>query len=155
MESKEKIDEIGWRILTVLQQNARINFAELGRQVGLSAPAVAERVKRLEDRGIITGYQAQVDRAKLGYGLTAFIRLRCSRDNYRRLDIVVNEMAEVLECHHVTGEDAFILKVIASSIPHLDEVITRLSPYGATISAIVLSTRTEGKPVARPAPAGA
>src|SRR3546814_3782474 len=86
MEGKEKIDEIGWRILEVLQRNARMNFAELGRLVGLSAPAVAERVKRLEDRGVLTGYQAQVDRAKLGYGLTAFIRMRTSSDTYPRIE---------------------------------------------------------------------
>src|SRR3546814_8377519 len=128
MESKEKIDEVGWRILEALQRNERMNFAELGRLVGLSAPAVAERVKRLEDRGVLTGYQAQVDRAKLGYGLTAFIRMRTSSDTYPRIDALVRDMPEILECHHVTGEDAFIMKVIAQSIGHLDEIILRLAP---------------------------
>src|SRR3546814_19877632 len=109
MEGKEKIDEIGWRILEVLQRNARMNFAELGRLVGLSAPAVAERVKRLEDRGVMTGYQAQVDRAKLGYGLTAFIRMRTSSDTYPRIAAPVRELPEILACHHVTGEAAFIM----------------------------------------------
>src|SRR3546814_14724303 len=123
-----------------LQRNARMNFAGLGRLVGLSAPAVAERVKRLEDRGVLTGYQAQVDRAKLGYGLTAFIRMRTSSDTYPRIDALVRDLPEILECHHVTGEDAFILKVIAQSIGHLAEIILRHAPYGATTSAVELGS---------------
>src|SRR3546814_20931798 len=85
MEGKEKIDEIGWRILEVLQRNARMTFADPGRLVGLSAPAVAERLNRLEDRGVLTGYQAQTERPTLGYGMHPFTRMGTSSDTHPRL----------------------------------------------------------------------
>ncbi|MEO3432188.1 Lrp/AsnC family transcriptional regulator [Inquilinus sp. CAU 1745] len=151
MDSKARIDETGWRILDALQENARINFAELGRRVGLSAPAVADRVKRLEEAGIIAGYQARLDRGRAGYGLTAFIRLKPQRSADREIDALVRDMPEILECHQVTGEEGFILKVVARSIAHLDEIILRLAPFGATTSSIVLSTRAEGKKLVQPA----
>lgn len=152
MDSKETLDEIGVRLLDALQRDARLSFADLGRQVGLSPPAVAERIRRLEEFGVITGYRAQVNRSKLGYGLTAFIRLRAASGQYDRIDALVANTPEILECHHVTGEDGFILKVIARSVAHLDQVILDLAPYAATTSSIVLSTRAEGKPVACPQP---
>lgn len=150
IESKDPLDEIGRQLLQALQQDARLNYADLARRVGLSPPAVAERIRRLEQSGTITGYQAQVDRSRLGYGLTAFIRMKAASDQYDRIDALVADMPEVLECHHVTGEDGFILKVIARSVGHLDRVILRLAPHAATTSSIVLSTRVEGKPVTLP-----
>lgn len=152
MESEEILDEIGVILLDALQQDARLSYADLGRRVGLSPPAVAERIRRLEASGVITGYRAQVSRPKLGYGLTAFIRLKAASDQYDRIDALAGATPEVLECHHVTGEDGFILKVIARSVAHLDQVILDLAPYAATTSSIVLSTQAEGKPVACPPP---
>ena len=148
MESKEPLDEIGIILLEALQQDARLSYADLGRRVGLSPPAVTERIRRLEISGVITGYRAQVNRSKLGYSLTAFIRLRAASDQYDRIDALVGDTPEILECHHVTGEDGLILKVIARSVAHLDQVILNLAPYAATTSSIVLSTQLEGKPVA-------
>ncbi len=147
MESKEALDETNLHLVDALQLEARLSYAELGRQVGLSPPAVAERIRRLESAGVITGYRAQVNRSKLGYGLMAFIRLRAASDQYERIDALVRETPEILECHHVTGDNGFILKVIARTVDHLDTVIVHLAPYAATTSSIVLSTRVEDKPV--------
>jgi Lrp/AsnC family transcriptional regulator, leucine-responsive regulatory protein len=145
VDSKLVLDDTNRAILDILQQDARIGYAELGRRVGLSPPAVADRVRRLEDQGIIIGYRAEVDRQRLGYPLTAFIRLRTTSDLYPRLRGALEELPEVLECHHLTGEDALLLKAACRSIKHLDDILVRISPFGATISSIVLSSFVERK----------
>jgi Lrp/AsnC family leucine-responsive transcriptional regulator len=127
-------------MLNELQKNARQTFAELGRKAGLSLPAAAERVRRLEDSGAILGYGAQVDAGKLGYPITAFVRLKSVPQNYARFKHVVAGLAEIMECHHVTGEDSFHLKLVASSIAHLEELVGKLSAFGQTTTSLVLST---------------
>lgn len=144
------LDETGWRILAELQRNARIPFSELGRLVGLSAPAVAERVRRLEDAGVIRGYRADLDLGKLGYGLTAIIRL--SVDNAREDAFVarVAEMPEILTCDRVTGTDCSVLRVAVTGVAHLDEVIRRLKVYGTPVTSLVLSSPVEWRAVDAP-----
>ena len=137
----EKIlDRIGRKLLRALQENARLSYSELGRQLGLSAPAVAGRVRKMEEAGLITGYHAEVNPAQLGYGVLAFIRLTTSTDKYPRVLELAQRLPEIRECHHVTGGEAFILKVLATSIPHLESIIAQLSAYGATSTSIVLSS---------------
>jgi Lrp/AsnC family leucine-responsive transcriptional regulator len=137
----EKIlDRIGRKLLQALQENARLSYSELGRQLGLSAPAVAERVRKLEELELITGYHAEVDPAQLGYGVLAFIRLSTPTDRYPRVLELAQRLPEIRECYHVTGGEAFILKVLAASIPHLESLIAQLSAYGATSTSIVLSS---------------
>ena len=148
MEPKPRLDDIDRLLIGELQRDARSSYAHLGRLTGLSAPAAAERVRRLEDVGVFLGYRARVDRVLLGYGLTAFIRLKVPSGLYPRIDALAEEMPEILECHHVTGEDGFIIKLIARDVTHLDELIARIAPFAATTSSIVLSTRLEGKPIA-------
>jgi Lrp/AsnC family leucine-responsive transcriptional regulator len=138
------LDDTGWRILDLLQDNARIPFSELGRRVGLSAPAVAERVRRMEDAGLITGYRAEVGFEKLGFPITAIIRVAAPEERCARLKALVRGLAEVLECHHVTGADAYVLKVVASSVRHLETVIEAIGRHGTPATAVVLSS-----PVAR------
>lgn len=140
MDSQIAIDDISRKLLTALQCDARASFTELGRLVGLSAPAVAERVHRLEDAGIITGYRAEVNTAKLGLPICAFVRIRTSGGHEARTAELVQRLPEVIECHRVTGGDCFIVKIVVSSIPHLEELIDRLSPYGELITSIVLSS---------------
>ena len=123
-----------------MQENARLSYSELGRQLGLSAPAVAGRVRKMEEAGLITGYHAEVNPAQLGYGVLAFIRLTTSTDKYPRVLELAQRLPEIRECHHVTGGEAFILKVLATSIPHLESIIAQLSAYGATSTSIVLSS---------------
>jgi Lrp/AsnC family transcriptional regulator, leucine-responsive regulatory protein len=134
------LDPIGWRILQELQKNARISFSELGRRVGLSVPAVTERVRKMEEAGIITGYRAEVDLAKVGLTINAFIRMSVVGDVFTRITSAVKGMPEVLECHRGTGADSFIMKVAVSSVAHLESLIDRLTPYGTTSTSIVLSS---------------
>ncbi len=128
------------RILAELQKNARQTFAELGRKAGLSLPAAAERVRRLEDSGVILGYRAEVDGGKLGYPIAAFVRLRSVPQDYARFKHAIAGLPEIVECHHVTGEDSFQLKLVAASITHLEELVGKLSAFGQTTTSIVLST---------------
>src|SRR4051812_14480847 len=104
-------DDIDRKLLKELQQDARMSFAELGRRVGLTTPAVIERVRKLEDAGIITGYRAEVDTARIGLPITAFIRMSITGVDYSHIIEVAQESKEVLECHRGTGGDSFIMKV--------------------------------------------
>jgi Lrp/AsnC family leucine-responsive transcriptional regulator len=134
------IDEIDWKILKELQINARITFAELGRRVGLTTPAVIERIRKMEDSGIITGYRVEIDTAKVGLPITAFIRMSITGVDYSHIIEVVEESAEVLECHRGTGNDSFIMKVAVADVGHLQTLIDKLTPYGITTTSIVLSS---------------
>jgi Lrp/AsnC family leucine-responsive transcriptional regulator len=134
------MDEIDWKILRELQSNGRITFAELGRRVGLTTPAVIERIRKMEDARIITGYRAEIDTAKVGLPITAFIRMSISGVDYSHIIEVAEESSEVLECHRATGGDSFIMKVAVSSVQHLQDLIDRLTPYGITTTSIVLSS---------------
>jgi Lrp/AsnC family transcriptional regulator, leucine-responsive regulatory protein len=140
LEIERLLDDIGWHILEELQQNARISFAELGRRVGLSIPAVTERVHRMEDVGIITGYHADVSPEKVGLPITAFIRMNITGNFSSQIVGLMSELTEVSECHRSTGGDSFIMKVRVASIAHLEHVIERLLPFGTTTTSIVLSS---------------
>lgn len=120
--------------------DARISYAELGRHVGLTTPAVIERVRKLEDAKIIIGYRADIDPAKAGLPITAFIRMSITGVDYGHIIEVVQASSEVLECHRGTGGDSFIMKIAVASVEHLQEVIDRLTPYGITTTTIVLSS---------------
>jgi Lrp/AsnC family transcriptional regulator, leucine-responsive regulatory protein len=134
------LDEIDKKILKELQIDARISYAELGRRVGLTTPAVIERVRKLEDADIITGYRAEVDPKKVGLPITAFVRMSITGVDYSHIIEVAQESNEVLECHRGTGGDSFIMKVAVASVEHLQEIIDKLTPYGITTTAIVLSS---------------
>jgi Lrp/AsnC family leucine-responsive transcriptional regulator len=139
-DSEKLLDETGWKLLCALQENARSSYAELGRCVGLTPPAVADRIRRLELAGIITGYHAAVNPAKLGLGLTAIIRFKASGAPYARIMGVIRGCPEIIECHDITGDDCMSLTAVVSSVAHLQEVIARLTPFGASNTSIVLST---------------
>ncbi len=140
LTTQKRLDEKGWRILGELQRDARISFAELGRRVGLSTPSVAERVRTLEAAGILTGYHARVDLARLGLPILAIVRVNVVGDVLARIVAIVRGMPEVLECHRGTGTDAFTLKIAVATVEHLERVIDRLTPYGTTATSIVLSS---------------
>jgi Lrp/AsnC family leucine-responsive transcriptional regulator len=139
-EGEKLLDEIGWRILHELQENARITFAELGRKVGLSTPAVMERVHKLEDAGIITGYHAEINAARVGLPITAFVRLSMTGTVYPKFINALEAMPEVIECYRTTGADSVIMKVTVASVQHLEMLIDQLMPYGTTTTSMVLST---------------
>ena len=140
LNEKFMIDEIDQKILKELQVDGRVSYAELGRRVGLTTPAVIERVRKLEDSGVIVGYRAEIDTAKVGLPITAFVRMSITGVDYSHIIEVAEQSNEVLECHRGTGGDSFIMKVAVSSVEHLQQIIDKLTPYGITTTAIVLSS---------------
>jgi Lrp/AsnC family transcriptional regulator, leucine-responsive regulatory protein len=134
------MDEIDRALLSALQDDARASYAGLGRQVGLSAPAVAERVRRLEASGIVTGYHAAVDLKKAGYGIVGFVRLTSPQELAHQLERLAVETSEVLEFHRVTGTEGVVMKVGVTSIEHLERIVVKFLPYGQTTTSIVLSS---------------
>ena len=139
------LDAIDWKILIALQTDARTSYAEIGRRVGLTTPAVIERIRKLEDAKIITGYRAEIDTAKVGLPITAFIRMSISGVDYSHIIEVAEKSTEVLECHRGTGNDSFILKVAVSDVEHLQSLIDKLTPYGITTTSIVLSSPVKSR----------
>ena len=134
------MDEKDWLLLNSLQNDARLPFAELARRAGMSAPSATERVRRLEDEGVITGYYAKVDPAKLGRPLEVFIRLSVLNKDYPRFRRFLAGAEEIVECHHVSGEEAFMLRAAVASVKDLEDLIRRLSGYGQTATSLILST---------------
>ena len=145
------MDDVNWRILALLQENARISFSEIGRQVGLTSTAVAERVRRLEDARVVRSYRIVPGDNELGYPITAFVTVAIHHGGAGQLVRLCADLSEVVECHHVTGEDSYLLRVRATSVPHLEELVQRLRRVGDPSASIVLSTPIEHKPLARPA----
>jgi Lrp/AsnC family transcriptional regulator, leucine-responsive regulatory protein len=144
IESAPLPDEYGRNILHALQQDSRLSYADLGRRVGLSPSATAERMRRMEEDGIIRSYTIEIDREALGLPILAFIRMTCEGQRYQPFLKFVQGMPEVRECHHVTGGEAFILQITTASIAELERTIERLLPYGIPTTSIVLSS-----PIAR------
>ena len=139
------IDEIDWKILKELQIDARTSFAELGRRIGLTTPAIIERVRKLEDAKIITGYRAEIDTAKVGLPIVAFIRMSITGIDYSHIIETVKESNEILECHRATGGDSFVMKVAVADVEHLQIIIDKLTPYGITTTSIVLSSPVKSR----------
>ena len=150
LEIEKMLDATGWQLLQELQQNARLSFSELGQRVGLSAPAVADRIRRMEEAGIITGYRAEVNMSKLGLPVKAIIRLSSvAGQSCTTVALRVSEISEVLECYRVTGSDSVIIKVVAASVAHLERIIDQLSLYGLPTTSIVLSKPVQKQTITR------
>lgn len=149
-QMERPLDDTDWLLLKQLQTDGRLSYHELGRRVGLSAPAVAERVRRLEDAGVIAGYQARVDPARAGLPVTAFLQLRCRLDRCLLTTSEADDYPEVVEIHKLSGDYCTILKVRAASIEHLEGVIDRIGQHGELRTSVVLSTQYADRPVDKP-----
>jgi Lrp/AsnC family leucine-responsive transcriptional regulator len=134
------LDATNLRLLTELQADARLSLAELGRRVGLSSPAVAERLARLEQEGVIRGYHADIDPRALGYVLGVVIRIRPAPRELRKVADVARDTPEIVQCDRVTGEDCYVMRANVRDVEHLEEVIDRFAIYGQTTSSIVQSS---------------
>ncbi len=150
-ESISALDAVDWQILEVLQAEARTSFTELGRRIGLSTPAAAERVRQLEAAGVIRGYRAEIDLARVGRPVLAIVRMSVVGDVFTRVTAAIRESPEVLECHRGTGADSFTIKVAVTSIEDLEHLIDRLTPFGTTSTSIVLSSPVPSRALAAPA----
>jgi Lrp/AsnC family transcriptional regulator, leucine-responsive regulatory protein len=141
------VDEMDWALLRELQADARLSFSELSRRVHLSPPAVAERVRRLEESGVIGGYHAHVDLTRAGWTVIALIRMSCYGSHCILRDPQVPTWPEIREIHRITGDACSMLKVAAASMDAFEDVIDRLAPYGQPSSTMVLSTPLGWRPV--------
>lgn len=143
------LDRIAWKIIEELQQDARISWAELGRRVGLTTPAVAERVHRLEKLGVIRGFHADISLERLGLPILIFVRLSMAGPEalVRTFQQQVKTWDEVIECHRVTGSDSFIVKARVVSVEHLERFLDKLGHYGTTSTATVLSSPVQQRTV--------
>jgi len=137
------IDSIDRKLLRELTSDARLSIAELGRRIGLSPSATAERLRRLESLEIIRGYRADINLQALGFTITAFVRLTCEGTRYKPFLKFLPTLVAVQECHHLTGNDAFMLKVILASMTELEDLIEKLLPYGSPTTSMVMSTPLE------------
>jgi Lrp/AsnC family transcriptional regulator, leucine-responsive regulatory protein len=140
-----ELDAIAWKILESLQLNARISFAELGRKVGLSTPAVAERVHRLEEAGVVTGYHASLNLARIGLAIRVLVRLTIPGGDVQmtRALAAMKALPEISRCHRITGAESFVIEADVVSIRHLEALIDRLTALGATSTSTVLSSPVE------------
>jgi Lrp/AsnC family leucine-responsive transcriptional regulator len=134
------LDETSLRLLAELQADGRLSLAELGRRVSLSSPAVAERLRRLEDEGVITGYRAEVDPRALGYTLGVLIRSRPAPRQLAAVAQLARDTPEIIECHRVTGDDCYVMTAWVRDVTHLEEVIDAFASYGQTTTSIMQSS---------------
>jgi Lrp/AsnC family transcriptional regulator, leucine-responsive regulatory protein len=144
MAANRSPDETDIALLQELQENARLSLAELGRRVGLSSPAVADRLERLEEAGVIRGYRAEIDPRALGYELAVVLRIRPAPRELKQVAELAQRTPEVVECHRITGDDCYLMKAHVRDVDHMEEVIDRFAIYGQTTTSIVQSS-----PVAR------
>jgi Lrp/AsnC family leucine-responsive transcriptional regulator len=140
-------------LLRELQASPRISMSALARLVGMSAPAVTERVQRLERSGVIAGYRLEVDPAALGLPVTAFVRIRPAPGQLPKIAELARRMEQVSECYRITGEDCFLIKIHSASVPDLEALLDQFLLFGQTVSSIVVATPVPARPL--PIPGGA
>ena len=138
-------DETGMKILKELQVNARMTYSEIGKRVGLSSPAVAERIYKMEESGIINGYHTDINPNIFGHNILAFITLTTHPKKYQKIYSFAENEKEIIECHHVSGNESLIMKVVSVSISHLESMVEKISRFGETKSSIVLSSPIKKK----------
>jgi Lrp/AsnC family leucine-responsive transcriptional regulator len=148
MNTSRTIDQTDWNIIAELEADARQSFSALGRKVGLSQSATADRVKSLESAGIIKGYRVDIDREKLGYPITAIISIDSNGEKCHGLQRNIAKLPEVIECHRVTGEGSYILRAALQDVHGLEALIDRLLAFGSPTTSIVLSTPLPARNIA-------
>jgi len=142
-------DATDWRIIDALQAQGRASFDELARAVAMSPSAGTERRRRLEGVGVIAGYTAIIDQERLGLPILAFVRLRYPNGNYKPFHDLVAATPEILEAHHVTGDDCFVLKVAARSMRHLEEISGKIGALGSVTTSVVYSSPLPRRAISR------
>jgi Lrp/AsnC family leucine-responsive transcriptional regulator len=139
------LDNLNWKILVELQKNARISFKDIGDKVGLSGPAVAERIQKLEENGIIKGYHAKIDLKKIGYSLTAIVNFKFHPGNLDKFLNHLKSLPEVFECNRITGSESMVIKVAIKEPSHLERLVNGFIEFGSPTTSIVLSMPIENR----------
>ena len=142
-----KLDTISWKILDCLQENARQSNTEISKKVGISSPAVGERIRKMEDAGIIEGYHAKISHLETGHQLKAIITLRAFMGRLKPFISTVSSFSEVVNCYRITGNENIIMEVVLNDQKHLEQFIDQLIIYGETRTHIVLSNIVEDNPL--------
>jgi Lrp/AsnC family leucine-responsive transcriptional regulator len=150
LPANDEVDRVNVRILEELQGDPRLTMAELGRRIGMSSPAVTERVRRLEETGVISGYVLGINPAALGLAITVYIRIRPHAGQLAQIVTLAQQVPEVVECHRITGEDCFILKVHIPAMDQLDRLLDQLLMYGSTTTSIIQSSPIPIRPLPLP-----
>jgi len=150
LQIERDIDSVGWQLLRMLQENARTSFRQIGEAIGMTAPAVGERIHRLEDAGILKGYRADIDLAKIGRPIMAFVHLTCDSHQETKFRKDVLAIQDVIECHCVTGSESFIMKVAVTSVPHLEQLLVHLKDYGNVRTSLILSAQVTSRIIEDP-----
>lgn len=148
--SEKPLDAVDWRLVAELQADGRLSYKELGRRINLSAPAVAERVRRLEESGVLAGYRAVVDARRAGYPILAFVQMQCSLGACLLKTSTAGDYPEIVEVHKLSGDHCTMIKVRAASLAHLEGLFERLGKHGEMRTSVVLSTQYEGRAVEPP-----
>lgn len=142
---KFNLDDVDWLILQELQEDARLSYSELGRRVSLSAPAVQERIRKLQESGVIKGYHVSIDLEKIGLPIKALIQMTGTCRNSHIFMEAAQDIPEILQCHHVLGEHCFYLIVAVASMKHLESLMQTLYDYGETVTTVILSSPVESR----------
>jgi Lrp/AsnC family leucine-responsive transcriptional regulator len=141
--NERPVDEIDSRLLILLDGNARLSVSDLARQVGLSSPSVTERLRRLEQDGVIRSFTIDVDHRRLGYQLRAMVRIRPLPGKIHIVERLIQDTAQIIECDKITGDDAFLARLVVRDVEEMDEILHRLVDYAVTSTAIIKSTSVE------------
>jgi len=152
LENAKLLDSVGWRLLNLLQQDARMSYKEMGDIVGLTPPAVADRIRRMEDAGIIRGYHAEIDLEAAGREILAFVHLSTNASQSFRFREIVDDVHEILECHCVTGNESYILKVAVPDVAQLEHTLIYLTNFGEVRTSLVLSSQVIRRDITGPYP---
>lgn len=146
-----EVDDIGWMMLEELQHNARISYRDLGAKVGLTAPAVADRIRKMEKAGVLMGYRAIIDHEAIGAPILAIVRLKTRGDAVKTVNELVVQLPEILEAHRVTGSENFVIRAILKDMHHLEALLDQLNPFGETITNVVTSSAVKRRVITDPA----
>lgn len=144
------VDETGWKLLMALQADPRQSWRALGRAIGLSTPAVAERMRRMEESGVIAGYLVALDAARLGRPLQAFMRLNAEAGAHQRVSDLCRSLPAVRECHHLSGDDGYLIRLAVTGVGELEDVIARFRLVGQAATSLILSSPVGAKPLTPP-----
>ncbi|NED96517.1 Lrp/AsnC family transcriptional regulator [Phytoactinopolyspora alkaliphila] len=140
MKPPVELDTVNRKILTILQAEGRLTYAEVGRRVGLSPAAVTERVAKLEDEGLLTGYRAEINIQRLGYSVQAYIKVFNEPPTFKSFESHARTLRHVLECHRVTGDASHLLRVVCEGVPELEVLLDDLMSYGRTETLLLMSS---------------
>lgn len=147
MRHPRELDDIDRRILTILQSEARLSYAAVGRRVGLSPAAATERVTKLEADGVLTGYRADLNVARIGYSVQAYVKVFNEPSRFASFEAHARELRHVLECHRVTGDASHLLRVVCEGVPELEALLDDLMAYARTETLLLMSSAVPARPL--------